>query len=351
MSDPTDSRRGEPIDADYAPAPERPRGRRGVGFATVAACSTAAALAGGALGVIAPRTALGPALDALAPDTLAQLRQDQSRAAAEIAALKSQVAGQPVQIAQMDARLGAFESAVATPLVEAAGADNLPPATLAGRLIGLQSEVDAVEARLAQTANVQQVAALGTELETLKLRFADVAAEAGRAARAAASAYAVTAATEAARSAGPFEPAYAALSALLPDDPNVKALAPFAATGAPTFGELADEFRGLELDIVRAARIAEAGGGLTGRVQAWLANFVVVRRTDEVGTSATDIVARTAGRMEADDLASAVNELSKLSGPPAKIAAPWLARAKARVEIDARLAALRAELAKGTATQ
>ncbi|MGE3301553.1 MAG: COG4223 family protein, partial [Hyphomonadaceae bacterium] len=157
--------------------------------------------------------------------------------------------------------------------------------------------------------------------------------------------YAVAAATDAARSSGPFEPAYSALQAVLPNDPNVAALAPLARKGAPTREELRDEYAKLELEVVRAARAAEAGGGVWGQVQASMAQFIVVRRASDVDISG-DLVDSASARLAANDFEGAVAQLSRLTGEPARRVAPWLAKAKMRVEIDQRLAAIRTQLSR-----
>ncbi len=139
--------------------------------------------------------------------------------------------------------------------------------------------------------------------------------------------------------------AFAALQSVLPEDPNVIALAPLSRKGAPTRTELRDEFAKMELEIVRAARQAEAGGGFWGQVQAALAQFIVVRQAGEIDTPIS-VVDRASARIAADHLNGGVAELPRLTGPPAKVVQPWLSKARLRIEIDARLAAIRAELSR-----
>jgi hypothetical protein len=50
-------------------------------------------------------------------------------------------------------------------------------------------------------------------------------------------------------------------------------------------------------------------------------------------------------RLAADDLAGAVAQVERLRGAAGQTAAPWLADARRRLDIENRLAAIRADLA------
>jgi hypothetical protein len=405
---------GEPIDADFEPA-YRPPIHDGVGMGTAVALAAVAALAGGAIGAIAPRTpALAPLIDRAAPDELTQVRQAQAAAQASLAQadeklklidasggvspvfaadyqqLKANVAAAQKKLANIDAglkllpngppetkvlrdRIVALETLPNDPskaspeqLARAVAglqarvnelegraskslafetASGIEPADLVARLQGLQNQSKALEAKLATTASADEVAGLSTDLKKLQADFTEVAAGAKAATEAARAAYAVAAATDASRSSGPFPQAYSALQAALPNDPNVIALAPLSAKGAPTKAELRDAFTKIELDVIRAARAEDAGGGWWGQLQSMFAQFIVIRRTGG-GDQPNTIVERADQRLAADDLNGAVAELSRLRGAAAKVAAPWLANARLRLEIDTRLAAIRAQLAR-----
>jgi hypothetical protein len=172
-----------------------------------------------------------------------------------------------------------------------------------------------------------------------------VAAEARAAATAARASYAVVAASEAARASGPFEQAHAALAALLPDDPNVAALAPLSRNGAPTRTELRDRFETLDNEIIRAANRAQAGTGFWGRIQAALAQWIVVRRAGG-GDTAEGMVERAEEFLAADRLGDAIEELNKLPPAPKSAAQDWITDASRRLEIDQRIAAIRQELSR-----
>jgi hypothetical protein len=202
-----------------------------------------------------------------------------------------------------------------------------------------------VQSQLSQIPTSSQIAGLTAEVQRMQESLPAIEASSRSAAEAARAAFAVAAAAEASRSSGPFEQSYQALQALLPNDPNVVALAPLARTGAPTRQELRDRFENLELDVIRTARQAQAGPGFWGRVQAALAQWITVRRRGE-GDTPSGMVERAQARLAADDLAGAIQELRKLSGPAERVARPWLADAARRLEIDMRLAAIRTELSR-----
>jgi hypothetical protein len=291
----------------------------GASIGVVIMCSALAAIGGAGMGAVAARSPVfDPALDVIAP-----------RAAVAAAGVDAATAQ---RIAQLESHWALVETATG-------GADG---AAIAGRMIELQSTVNALQARIGDAnlaALASQLASLQAETDTIR-RQSDSAAVAARAA------FAVAAAAEAARASGPFEQAYATLETILPGDPNIIALAPLARTGAPSRQELKDQFAAMEDKVIRAARISAAGAGFWGRLQAFLAQFVTVRRTGE-GDTPTGMVERAGARLASDDLAGAVAEMSRLTGPAAQVAGPWMARARARLEIDARLAAIRVELSRG----
>ncbi|MDX2234536.1 MAG: mitofilin family membrane protein [Hyphomonadaceae bacterium] len=327
MSDSAERGRDEPIDVDFEEA-DRRRGRRavrmaegGVGMGTVLAYSVLAAVGGAGMGAVASRSpALAPVLDQIGPAPAGA-----PRATDDAAALQQ-------RLAQLESRWTQVETATG-------GTDG---AALAGRMIELQGAVNGLRSRIGDA----DLAAIATQVAQLQAETDTIRKQSESAALAARAAFAVAAAAEAARASGPFEQAYATLETILPGDPNIVALAPLARSGAPSRQELKDQFSAMEDSIVRAARISAAGAGFWGRLQAFLAQFVTVRRTGE-GDTPTGMVERASARLQSDDVAGAVAELSRLTGPAAQVAGPWIQRARARLEIDARLAAIRAELSRG----
>jgi len=325
---------GEPIDVEFEPAERhRPyrRSPEGVGYGTAFTLAVLAAGGGAAAGALAPRVPeIRAAMDQVLPEPGVQ------PASASIPAPNA---------GALEQRLAAIESVVNMPLAEAATASGGDPANTAARVFAIQAGLRDVQTQLQTIPSSTQIAGLTSEVQRMQQALPAIEANSRSAAEAARAAFAVAAAAEASRSSGPFEQAYASLQALLPNDPNVVALAPLARTGAPTRNELRDRFLDIEVDIIRAARQSQAGAGFWGRIQAALAQWVTVRRRGE-GDTPAGVVERAEARLAADDLAGAIQELSRLSGPAAQVAAPWLRDARKRLDIDTRLAAIRTELSR-----
>lgn len=327
--DDEDERGGaEPIDAEFEPARTPPR--TGVSGGTALLLAIAAAGAGAAGGAVAPRVpAVQSALDQVLPSKIAGAG-----------------ATAPEAIAAVDQRLDTIETLMNTPLSVAA-AGQAGDAGTGARVFALQAGLRDVEAQLRQLPTTEQVTTLVAEVRRLQEELPAVAAEARSAGIAARASYAVVAAGEASRASGPFEQAHAALAALLPEDPNVAALAPLARTGAPTRIELRDRFERLDNEIIRAAMESQAGAGFWGRIQAVLAQWIVVRRASG-GDTPDAIVTRAEAALASDQLDVAIRELNKLPEAPRRVAQPWIDDATRRLDIDTRLAAIRTELSRGS---
>ncbi len=325
--------RGEPIDVEFEPAERDRRYRRpppqGIGFGTALTLAVVSAGAGAIGGAMAPRV----------PEIRAALDQALPDATAEAAT----AGGAPSNLAGVEQRLAAVEGVINMPLGETASAGG--PENVAARVFAIQAGLQSVQTQLGQIPSSSEIAGLTTEVQRMQQALPAIEASSRSAAEAARAAFAVAAAAEASRSSGPFEQSYASLQALLPNDPNVLALAPLARSGAPTRTELRDRYSDIEVDIIRAARAAQSGAGFWGRLQAALAQWIVVRRSGE-GDTPSGVVERAERRLAADDLAGAISELSRLSGPARQVAEPWLRDARKRLEIDTRLAAIRTELSR-----
>lgn len=331
MSTDDGRRDAEPIDVEFEEA-RAPRYRRrssgGLDFGSALVLAIIAAGAGAAGGAFAPRIPqVRAAMDQVLPDPGAAARTS------------------PNGLTNIDQRLRGVERIMATPLAEAASAGDVTGANVAARVFQVQAGLADVQRQLQQIPSASQVAGLTAEVQRMQQELPAIEASARTAQEAARAAFAVAAASDASRTSGPFEQSYASLQALLPNDPNVAALAPLARTGAPTRNELRDQFDTIQIDIIRAARSSQAGAGFWGRIQAALAQWVVVRRRGE-GDTPAGIVERADARLAADDLQGAIEQVSRLSGAGAQVAAPWLRNARRRNEIDARFVAIRAELSR-----
>jgi hypothetical protein len=321
--------RAEPIDVDYAPARGERRG--GVGGGAALLLALAAAGAGAAGGAIGPRI---PAVQA----TLDKSFPIAGGGPSEVTSAET--------LASLGSRLDAIEAIMNTPLPVAASG-GAGDAGTAARVFALQAGLRDFETRLNALPSSEQVAALLADVRRLQEELPAVAAEARAAGTAARASYAVVAAAEASNTSGSFEQAHAALVALLPNDPHVTALAPLARTGAPTRLELRDRFERLDNEIIRVATQSRAGAGFWGRVQAALAQWIVVRRRG-AGDTPEGIVERAEDHMAANRLDLAVQELNRLPAAPKRVAQPWLDDAARRVEIDTHIVAIRTELSRGS---
>jgi hypothetical protein len=320
--------RAEPIDVEFEPAEREARG--GIGMGTALVLAAVAAGLGAAGGAVAPRLpGVQSALDGAMP----------------VAGMSAAGATpSPQSEAALDQRLDRIENLLNTPLAQAASGEAGDAATYS-RVVALQSGLRDVEQRLQNMPSTESVTQLVAEVRRLQEELPAVAQQARTASEAARAAFAVAAMSEATANSGPFEQSYASLQALLPEDPNVAALAPLARTGAPTRIELRDRFDRLDNEIIRAAHQAQAGAGFWGRIQAALAQWIVIRNSGE-GDTPAGVVERAERALAQDDLATAVRELSRLNGSSRRAADPWIADANRRLEIDSRLTAIRTELSR-----
>ncbi len=199
------------------------------------------------------------------------------------------------------------------------------------------------EARRTKSVIAVETASLRADVESLKEQAAR--GEGGfTAAMTPSAVFAVESVIGQARAGQPFTQAYLALAATLPDDPNVKALAPYADIGAPTLDALKVSFVDAELAANRAASTS-APTGAVAAAQSLLSRFVTVRKSDVSAMTPTEAaLSRAHDRLKTDDLAGAVGDVSSLSGAPAKAASTWLKQAQARLAIDNAVGALKVRL-------
>jgi hypothetical protein len=315
--------RAEPIDVEFEPARQERR-QGGIGGGAALLLAIVAAGAGAAGGAIGPRVpAVKSVLDGAFP----------------AAALSGPETLAPDAVADLNSRLGAIETLLNTPLPLAA-AGQAGDAGTVQRVIGLQAGLRDFEARLNQLPTSEQVSALLADVRRLQEELP----AAGAAARAS---YAIIAAGEASNNSGPFELAHAALAVLLPDNPHVTALAPLARTGAPTRPQLRDDFERLDNDIIRVATQSQAGAGFWGRVQAALAQWIVVRRRGG-GDTPEGLVESAETALAQNNLERAIQQLNRLPQAPKRVAQPWIDQATRRLEIDTHIAAIRTEFSRGS---
>ncbi|MCW5724265.1 MAG: hypothetical protein KIS81_04840 [Maricaulaceae bacterium] len=399
----------EPLDAEFEPAEPDPAPKRGGGWLGGLVLFIAASLAGGALGFFgsqmfgtaqdhpgaaAERAALIETIDAIetrldaiesadpaadmrervaaltervdrlevsppvqivegaAPDALAQLQ-------ARIAALEARPAAAPGEapdLGPLQSRLDAAEReardarALADQALDAAQA--VQPGADAAQLLALEQRLTALEAR--ETPEALDDSELRAALSALEQRI-DAAEAAAREAREAGTArgegadaartlaartLALMALSEAASGTGSFEAERAALARLWRGQPDIEALAAYARAGAPDRDTLAASFPG---DAVR-----EAAG--PSRV---FFGLIELRRSGpgEAADGPRALAALAEARLNAGDLPGAVSAAERLEDDALAAAQAWLLQAQARLEIDRRVAALRAALTAEAAEQ
>ncbi len=162
---------------------------------------------------------------------------------------------------------------------------------------------------------------------------------------AAAAALAAAALSEAAAQSRPFLNELAAFQRLLPGSPDAQALAPLAAQGAPTRAALAGELADIAARVSVAAKAPARNAGFMAQLAYAVSRVVSVRRIDGAGAGPDAALARAQRLVGDGDLEGASAVLNGLPGATREALAGWRERARRRVEIDRRIAGLRAQAA------
>jgi len=160
--------------------------------------------------------------------------------------------------------------------------------------------------------------------------------------QAAAEALAASTLSVAAEGAAPFDRDLAAFERLAPDDPDLRALVPLSVRGAPSRATLAATLPDFTTAAVVALREPARNAGFLSKLWALIGRVVIVRKVDPAGPGVDGALALAQGQAASGDLEGAVRTLQRL--PPAAQAqlAEWTAQAGRRIEIDQRIAAIRA---------
>jgi hypothetical protein len=181
---------------------------------------------------------------------------------------------------------------------------------------------------------------------------ADVSALSGRVARleggaagldaSAAEALAAASLSDAAAGSAPFDQDLAAYERVAPPSPELRALEPLAARGAPSRAELAAAFPALASEAAAAARTPRKGASLLDRLVAALGKVVIVRNIDPSAGGVDGLLARAEHAALAGDLAAALRDIDALPPRARATLAEWTGAAERRIEIDRHIAAVRA---------
>jgi len=164
-----------------------------------------------------------------------------------------------------------------------------------------------------------------------------------RALNAASEAIAASALAEAAARPTPFSADLTAVARVLPASPDAMALAALAQQGAPTRAALATQLAELAGEVSTAARAPGKDASFMDRAFYAFSRVVSVRRVDAHATGADAILARAESAAGDGNLEGAVAFLDTLPEAARERLAPWREKALRRIEIDRRIAALRAQ--------
>lgn len=181
------------------------------------------------------------------------------------------------------------------------------------------------------------------DLASLTARLDRLSADDQRLRQAAAEALAAADVGQAAQTSRPFADQLVTLQRLLPDSPDLRTLAGYAASGAPSRAALAMQLDGLADRVAVAAREPPKDSGALAHLGHMLAAVFTIRRVDRlVGSDPDAILARAQAHADDGDIEGAVAELDNLA-PGRDAAATWRGEAERRIEIDRLTAAIRTD--------
>jgi hypothetical protein len=330
------------------PAEATPRSRWRLPLILALVALGLAAIAGGAGYLAWPRVQswLQPAESGPAAPGPAEL-------AGRIAALSRQLADTRTQVASLKARLDALAAAAPAPAASAPAPGQIAaaPSNWGARIDSLSQRLDQLGRNSVDPATVLHLSVRLDRAETTLRRLS------AERTSAAALLLAVVQLREAVNRAAPYDPEWRAVSALAGPTggdmaAGLAALKSGAAAGIPTRATLARHFLALEPALIRTD-LVPSGAGWIARSLARLASIVSIRREDGdvAGHTVPAVAARVAARLAARDLAGAVTQADGFTGDAAKLIAPWLAGARARLAADAALSAMTAQAIADTTAQ
>ena len=136
---------------------------------------------------------------------------------------------------------------------------------------------------------------------------------------------------DAALSGAPLAAALAQAKSLGADDKVLAPLEPFAATGLPTQGSLAQELRALLPALIKVSGAQAPEGGFLERLQANAGKLVRIRPVDAPrGDDASAVLARIELAAAHNDINGALADLAKLSDAARAPAQAWISKATER---------------------
>ena len=236
------------------------------------------------------------------------------------------------------AAIGHFALAPAEPASPATAAE--PP----GRAAAAPATPSTAPPPAAAATTLAPAAAPDTALGD---RVARLESASGRVNDAAAQALAAASLSTAAEGSAPFGQDVAAYARLAPGDPDLAALAPLAARGAPSRAALAAAFPDMASAAAAASRTPGKDAGYLAHLWAMLGRVVVVRNVDPRRGGADGLLARAGAAAASGDLDLAVRDIDALPAPARASLAEWRAAAERRIAIDQLIGDLRARALAG----
>lgn len=216
----------------------------------------------------------------------------------------------------------------------------------------LQSEIGQLSRRLDEAANRGEPALPDAAADRLSAiedaikRLQNQAAQTTDAAKGSVLSLRVDVLMRAVDSGKPFQGELAALRQVAPADLDLSALEPYAEQAVPTRSALLQSLRAHAVALP-AAPPAKEGDSLLGQLLNSAQSVVRVRRTDGTSPgSGKRAVARVIERLEAGDLAAALDDARALPDFAREALETWTAQAKQRLALDQAAAAMQKRLAQ-----
>lgn len=297
--------------------------------------------------------------------SLAQRLEDHDQ---RLSNLAEEVLSHGSSLNDLDRRLGALEERAG--IIPPAGGVRTSTANVVTRIEMLAARVSQLESAFvplrdraqdaidAADALKDQMAAqdrLGALVASLEQRIASLEQSAAADGRGAIIAIAFSALRDVANRGRPFSVEYETLHGLLAEGGRndltaaLRAIAPFAASGAATLAVLRAQFSDAIPGLLEAAR-TPADASWWRRFTARLASLVTIRPVGEVaGAEPRAVTARMERRLMGNDLAGALREFTALPQGARAAAEPWAAEARKRQALDEALAAFSAILLREVA--
>ena len=190
-------------------------------------------------------------------------------------------------------------------------------------------------------ASVREAAAEASARRAVDARLGRLEADAAVLGRVAAASLAVVNLTAATENAGGFASALAAAERVLPASPDLQALRPLAAQGAPSRAVLVAAFPSVASRARGALRSEARGDPALGGFGRALDRLFGRPAPEPAGTGPEAAIGRVEARLAAGDLPGAIDAVDALPPAAQPYTLSWSAAARRRAEIDRRLAAVR----------